>query len=216
MHKKYHYQITTQALQEFFSPQALQVILTANLGQDVISNQTRSEYHFDNNNFAGGNAYIIQQRQLALEGIAHEQPRAAWEAFGRLTHAAQDFYAHSNYVRLWLAINSQAVPEQIDPQDDTILNSPELISGRLYYPLEVLAFVPGLEPLIKPFLPRNSHTWMNLDSPRQGPLFEFAFAAARKRTQAEFFAIRDKIQSDAVKKTALGIDYLPIFIDTLE
>ena len=210
MLKKYHLQITTQALQDFFSPHALQAILAANLHQDILRNQIHSEFHFDNNNFAGGNTYIAQQRQLILEGLAQDQPLAAWEAFGRLTHTVQDFYAHSNYIRLWLARHAQATPGQIDPQDDTILDSPKLRSGRLYYPLEVLAFIPGLEPLIKPFLPRNSHTWMNLDSPRQGPLFDFAVTAARKRTQAELLTIRDKIQSEP------GSNHLSIFIDTLE
>lgn len=210
MLKKYHLQITTQALQDFFSLRASQAILAANLRQDILRNQIHSEFHFDNNNFAGGYAYIAQQRQLILEMLAQGQPLAAWVAFGRLTHTVQDFYAHSNYIRLWLARHAQATPGQIDSQDDTILNSPELRSGRLYYPLEVLAFIPGLEPLIKPFLPRDSHTWMNLDSPRQGPLFDFAFAAARIRTQAELLTIRDKIQSE------LGPNYLSIFTDTLE
>lgn len=210
MLKKYHIQITTQALQDFFSQRALQVILAANLNQDILRNQFHSEFHFDNNNFAGGNAFIAQQRKLLLEGLAQKLPQAAWEAFGRLTHAAQDFYAHSNYVRLWLSRHSQATPLQIDPQDDTILNNPELRTGRLYYPLEALAFVPGLESLVKPFLPRDSHTWMNLDSPRQDALFDFAFAAACKRTQVEFFAIRDKLQSES------GSNRLSVFIDAFE
>ena len=36
------------------------------------------------------------------------------------------------------------------------------------------------------FLPKDSHGRMNLDSPKQGPLFEYARAAAVKRTVYEF------------------------------
>ena len=37
-----------------------------------------------------------------------------------------------------------------------------------------------------PFLPHDSHGKMNLDSPKQGPRFEYARAAAVKRTVYEF------------------------------
>jgi hypothetical protein len=171
MQEKYHTQITTQALQDFFSQRALRAILAANLGQDTLRGQIgHSEYHFDDNDFAGSYAYIAQQSQAILdeldrnEGQEHVAPLAAWQAFGRLTHSVQDFYAHTNYVRLWCARHPQAAPAQIDPLDEAILKSPERISGRLYYPLEVLAFIPGLEPLVKRFLPRDSHTWMNTES----------------------------------------------------
>jgi hypothetical protein len=211
MKEAYHRQITMQALQDCFSRRALQAILSGNLGQDVLRGQIgHSEYHFDNNDFAGSYAYLAQQRQVILTELAHgsEQalPLVAWQAFGRLTHGVQDFYAHSNYVRLWLAGHPQAAPEQIDPLEDAILNSPELISGRIYYPLEVLAFIPGLEALVKPLLPRDSHTWMNLDSPRQGALFDYAFVAAEKRTRAEFISLREQIQSHAGAQ-ALDIFY---------
>ena len=36
------------------------------------------------------------------------------------------------------------------------------------------------------FLPHDSHGKMNLDSPKQGPRFAYARAAAVKRTQYEF------------------------------
>jgi len=35
-------------------------------------------------------------------------------------------------------------------------------------------------------LPRDSHGWMNLDSPERGPNFPYAFEAAVKRTKIEF------------------------------
>jgi len=39
--------------------------------------------------------------------------------------------------------------------------------------------------LVIPRLPRDSHAWMNLDSEACGPLFEYAFYAAIKRTRFE-------------------------------
>ena len=46
--------------------------------------------------------------------LERSDPRQAWQAFGRLTHTAQDFYAHSNYVALWRERNPAAPPDQID------------------------------------------------------------------------------------------------------
>ena len=196
MEQRYHIQITTQALKGTFSQAALQAIIRGNLGQDNLRGQVgHPHYHFDDNCFAGSTAYMEQQRAIIVEALAQDNPQLAWRAFGRLTHAAQDFYAHTSYVRLWRARHPEASPEQIDPADSQIIASPELISGRLYFPLEALAFVPGLERLVKPLLPRDSHTWMNLDTPRQGPLFEFACAAARKQTWAEYEKISGIIGS---------------------
>jgi len=42
-----------------------------------------------------------------------------------------------------------------------------------------------LRKLAMPFLPRDSHAWMNLDSPEHNPQFEYARVAAVKRTQHE-------------------------------
>lgn len=196
MLEKYHRQITNQALQDFFSKRALQVILAANLRQDSLRNQIwHPEYHFDDNSFSAGYAYISEQIQTLLDSLTHNSPLSAWQAFGRLTHTVQDLYAHSNYVELWIAQHPDATPDQITSLEEAILKSPNLITGRIYYPLEVLAFVPGLTVLIKHFLPRDSHTWMNLDSPHQGPLFEYAFNAAVLRTRTEFHSIQQQIKN---------------------
>jgi hypothetical protein len=74
---------------------------------------------------------------------------------------------------------------EIDPLDDTLVENPSLRSGKMYYPLGFLSFVPGLKKLVIPRMPRDSHAWMNLDSEQRGPMFEYAFQAAVKRTRFE-------------------------------
>jgi hypothetical protein len=105
-----------------------------------------------------------------------------------LSHAAQDFYAHSNYVTLWLSGQQMAglAASQIDPLAECFLESPLLRSGRLYYPQEILYFIPPLRSFALSFLPPDSHAHMNLDAPEKGPRFEFAYQAALKRTIIEF------------------------------
>jgi hypothetical protein len=190
MRKRYHIQITTQALEQHFSPRALKTIIKANTGQDSLAGQLwHPEYHFDASQFERGYAYMEEQLRLLGEALQGPAPRSAWVAFGRLVHAVQDFYAHSTYIRLWAvkhASGSQLPPpEAVDPLDEDLLNSPELISGRIYYPWEVLSFV-GLAAIMRRILPEDSHTALNLDGPEQGPLFEYARVAAIQRTRHEF------------------------------
>ena len=190
MHLKYHREITYQALQELFSDAAMKKIITANLYQDRLAAQIgHDEYHFDNNAFEKSYAYIEEQRALTIAALRSNDVAAAWAAFGRLTHTAQDFYAHSNYVDLWLARSSNGavpLPSEIDPVDRTLIDNPALCSGKIYMPLEVFSFIKPLKPFIMPRLPRDSHAWMNLDSPEEGERFAFAFQAAVKRTRIEF------------------------------
>ena len=69
---------------------------------------------------------------------------------------------------------------------DDLIHSPDLHSGVLYYPWEILAFVPVVKRFVIPLLPKDSHAHMHLDSPAQGEHFAYAFEAAVKRTQYEF------------------------------
>jgi len=190
MLKSVHTDITRRALGQTFSPHALDVVIAANLGQDALSGQLgHDEFHFDNNAFDKSRAYIKEQRALIRPALERGDVDAARRAFGRLTHTAQDFYAHTNYVDLWIACQPDGMtpaPAEIDPLDDDLLYSTTLRSGKLYYPLEALSFVPVLRKLMLPLLPRDSHAWMNLDSAERGPMFEYAFNAAVKRTRYEF------------------------------
>jgi hypothetical protein len=187
---KYHATITEQALREIFSSAALQKIIAANLYQDRLAGQIgHDEFHFDNNAFEKSYAYIEEQRAAVVSSLRAGDAPAAWSAFGRLTHSAQDFYAHSNYIELWLSCKPDgAIPtmSEVDPVDEDLIRSRALRSGKLYYPLEIFSFIKLLRPLVLPLLPRDSHAWIHLDSPEQGPHFPFAFQAAVKRTKLEF------------------------------
>ena len=185
---KIHAEITRQALQEDFSATALGKIIQTNIDQDRIAGQIgHDEFHFDNNAFDKSYAYIQEQRARVITSLQSDDVSSAWSAFGRLTHTAQDFYAHTNYIDLWVSLQPNGtLPTAVDPLDEDLTHSRALSSGKLYYPLELLAFVKSLQPLVKPLLPRDSHAWMNLDSPSQGSNFAYAFHAAVKRTRTEF------------------------------
>ncbi len=186
MKEKYHRAITEQALRPHFGPAALEEIVRANLGQDVIRYQFgHDHFHYDNNSFAAGDAYIEEQRRAVIQTLQRGGPASlARAAFGRLTHTAQDFYAHSNYIALWREMHPGAAPEAIDPYLSEVVNDSHLISGRIYPPLEYISFLPLLAPLVIPLLPRDSHAWMNKDDPSR-PDFDYAYTAAVKRTENE-------------------------------
>jgi hypothetical protein len=196
MNNRNHYNITAIALERHFSPIALAAIIAANLGQDAIRYQFgHDHFHYDNNSFAAGDAYIEAQRQAVLDALFRGEALLAWQAFGRIAHTAQDFYAHSNYVELWREHHPRAAAEQINPLVAGILTDSRLCSGRLYYPLEALAFITSLKPLVAPLLPRDSHAWMNKDNPSR-PNFDFAYHAAIKRTGMEFEHIAKQLQPE--------------------
>jgi hypothetical protein len=190
MRRPYHRAITARALQAIFSPAALATVIAANLRLDSLPGQLgHNEYHYDGNAFAASQAFIEANRAGVRLALATGDAAGARRAFGRLTHTAQDLYAHSNYVRLWLEGFPEAerpAPATIDPLVPAILESPALRSGKLYYPLEALSFIPLLRKWALPRLPPDSHAWMNLDGPERGPLFEYAFAAACARTRCEY------------------------------
>ena len=189
MLKQFHIEIMHLVLEELVSPRALEKIIGANLKQDRLRGQIgHDEYHFDNNAFDRSYAYIEQQRALSISSLLGNDLSSAWSAFGRLTHSVQDFYAHSNYIELWLACHSAGevpAPLNVDPLDPNLINSPALRSGKVYV-LEVFTLIPLLKPLVMPLLPRDSHAWMNIDSPERGANFAYAFQAALKRTKIEF------------------------------
>jgi hypothetical protein len=183
---QYHRSITTQALSPHFSQNALETIVAANLGQDAWQYQFgHDHFHYDNNSFAAGDAYLAKLRRSVTDTLQQGEAVPARKSFGRLTHTAQDFYAHSNYVALWRESHPGAAPDEIDALLAAPLTDSRLRSGRIYYPWEVFAFIPVLKPYIAPLLPRDSHAWMNIDDPSR-PDFDYAYAAAVKRTELEF------------------------------
>jgi len=188
------------ALGERFSPRAMSAIIHANVNQDRLSGQVgHDEFHFDNNAFDKSYTYIEEQRALTVTALQKNDTLSAWSAFGRTTHTLQDFYAHSNYITLWLASfdysprsgterDGQTPPpsSEIDPVDLTLIQHPDLHSGKVYYPFEILYFIRSAREFSLRILPKNSHAWMNLDSPEQGSKFDYAMQAAIKRTVIEY------------------------------
>lgn len=190
MLKHIHIEITRSALAGRFSERALEAIISANLKQDrLLGLLGHDEYHFDSNAFAQSYAYLEEQQALTVSSLEANDLPSAWSAFGRLMHTVQDFYAHSNYIDLWLSCQPDGAlptPSEVDPLDEDLIHTGALRSGRIYLPLDALYFVRPLRRLILRILPRDSHAWMNLDSPEQGPNFLYAFQAAIKRTRLEF------------------------------
>jgi len=186
---EYHRAITLEAVGGQFSPTALEIILKANRGQDNLYGQIgHPHFHFDANSFVESWAYVAAQRAVIFTTLGKGKPRQAWQAFGRLTHALQDLYSHSNYVALWLRRfpeNARPLPDEIDPLDESVFTSKELLSGKIYLPLDLMTFIPSLKEWAMQRLPRDSHAWMNLDAPGRGPLFPYAIKAAIKRTRHE-------------------------------
>ncbi len=198
-----HEEMTREALGEHFSPRALEIIIAANRKQDAIRGQIgHDEFHFDNNAIEKGLRYINEQRGFVLASLLSPGVLSAWIAFGRLTHTAQDFYSHTNYISLWLDQHpgTPPTPVEIDPVQKSLLRSPSLHSGKIYMPMDALYFVPFLRKFALKLLPEDSHGKMNLDSPAQGPRFEYARAAAVKRTQHEFDLLKKILPPDLFAK----------------
>jgi hypothetical protein len=180
----FHREVLQRAIGARVSPRALAAITNANLGQDSLWGLLHFVWHFDNSLFAEGLRYMEACRAVAAQAPA---AATAWAAFGRLSHAAADFYSHSNYVALWLAARAPAQPatDAIDGLDPELLRHPHLISGRIYW-ADVLYMFASLRPLARRWAPPDSHVHMNLDSPDTGPLFPYSIEAAVQRTAAEF------------------------------
>ncbi len=185
MNAPYHREILERALGGRVSTRALNAMYRANVHQDRLTALLHHpEFHFDENAITEGLAYIEQCR---AEAARAPTPAEAWAAFGRLTHGAQDFYAHSNYVMLWREQYPSLPPvSQINGLDPALLKHPRLFTCRIYLPLEALYFVPGLTVWAKRRLPADSHANMNLDTPATGEMFPYAMQAAVQRTAAEF------------------------------
>lgn len=201
---QYHIEMTREALGEYFSERALQIITTANINQDRLAGQFgHDEFHFDNNAIDKGNRYINEQRGYIVAtflgtGVSSV---AAWSAFGRLLHSAQDFYAHSNYVTLWIDSKNRTPHSsgEIDPLTKDILQSPNLCSGKVYF-MDIVYFIKPLRPLALKVLPKDSHGWMNLDTPEQGFKFDYAISAAVKRTKHEFELLQKLLTPEMLEK----------------
>ncbi len=202
MDARYHVEITRQALAGRMDEIGLQVIVRANLRQDRLATLLgHPEIHFDASAFAAGEAYIAEQRRLALSALIDREDRlAALMAFGRLLHGRQDFYAHSNWAALWVEAHGgleRCGPEQIEP----CLN-PLAVKGLISGAGSALHFLACRVPLYgrwhrRHLTPADDHEIMNLDHPGRGPLFPFAMAAAVKHSRLELeILLSQLVQAD--------------------
>jgi hypothetical protein len=198
---EYHRQITINALSPYFGGTELEEVIEANLAQDNVSGQIgHPEFHFDDSEFARTYAYLASLKTNVIASIAtgssfHE----ARADIGRFTHASQDFYAHSNYIRLW-ARKNQVTPEkwngEIDFMDQDIINSRELISGHFYTPWEMITFIPYIGHFFTLLFPKDSHAALNIDSPKKNAWFPLAFKAAELRTRYEIGQLLTQLYRD--------------------
>lgn len=70
MFTQYHRSITLDALGDYFSAHALEIILRSNIGQDNLAGQIgHPEFHFDDNAFQQGNRYIVSLREQVINLI---------------------------------------------------------------------------------------------------------------------------------------------------
>jgi hypothetical protein len=190
MYPYYHMRITSEAVSSRFGRAAFRQVLYGNIGQDGLAGQIgHPEYHFDDSQFARAYKYLGDLKGNIAKHIwwDHDIP-AARHAYGQFTHALQDFYAHSNYISLYVQehqIQLEQWDGQIDCLDQTILQSPDLISGHFYSPWEFVTFLPGIGKLFIPLFPRTSHAHMNIDSPAASRWFPLAYRAAVERTRVE-------------------------------
>jgi hypothetical protein len=201
MDAKYHTTLTQMALKDDFGAAALIEVVRANLGQDAIWYQlgNRPHFHCDNNRIAESWAYVEEQHEVILvAGITGDDGLQMRAALGRLLHTVQDFYAHANYVDLWLATrrgSPRPPAEAINGLDPALLNHPELRTGTTVLLRDVIYYVPLLGKLArKIYVPPGSHEAMNLDSPQRGWKFRYAFVAAHQRTCAEYRRARETLR----------------------
>lgn len=194
MKTKHHISITKQAIADKFSDEALAVILKANVGQDALRYQFgHDHYHYDNGQFAKSDAYVQRLRKECVRFVVGGDLLEAWRSFGKLSHAAQDFYAHSNYIELIRNTKDELV--EIPPRDTDGALPPGIISGKVYYPFEAITFIPGIPQVVNTWFPADSHARLNKDDPEREH-FEDAFRLAVSATLTELGKITQQLTEE--------------------
>jgi hypothetical protein len=77
---------------------AIEQIADANI--EVDEDQVSSFKHFDGENFAGGQSFIIGNRSQIKPALQNNDAATARRHLGQVLHTIQDFYSHSNWVEL--------------------------------------------------------------------------------------------------------------------
>ena len=166
METQYHISVLTETIGSQISARALQMVIAGNLGQDMGWDQFKPHVHFDNSLFSDGLAFMEEQHAIITQS---DSANKMWSAFGKLTHAAQDFYSHSNYVDLWLKANGgfeKTKPEDINGLDEKLLNDSRLVSGNFFLWRDIIYYIPLIKNFAKKHLVfPDSHEAMNNDVP---------------------------------------------------
>ena len=193
MNSLFHQLITIDALTDNFSAAALKEIVNHNIRQDAIKNQLfHDEIHFDNNKFVEGNQLILDLHDCCVDSIKQGIYADARSAFGKITHTAQDFYAHSNYARLYEVLIENQTPNNnhnLDCLSPAILKSSFLKSHTVSFPFDYLCIIPLFARWFSKYFPEDSHARMNLDTPQSDGPFDLAYQLAVIRTRIEYQAI---------------------------
>jgi hypothetical protein len=218
MLSRYHIEITKNSLENFFTPASFREITRANVRQDSFASLfgIDARRHVCDCTVAESLAYVEEEHQRIAE-LAYVSTGAAQQraALGRLLHTVQDFYAHTNYVSLWLAERRPGITDEqvkIDAFDPDIFDHPALQIAQWSTWREPLYYVPGLGDWMRRVcLPASSHEAINLDSPRRGSLFGLAMSVAHQRTLVEYaravVAIRAIGGREAVARFHGGVGY---------
>ena len=209
---EYHKIITQNAIGKFFGDEAMREIIAANFKQDALANLLgKPEIHFDNDKVAESLAYIDAElaRMANATGDDTETQTTQWDAFGRLCHTAQDFYAHSNYVDLWLAENGgleNTLHADIDGLDEKLLTHLDLRTGSFHLLRDIVYYIPLIQTLArKIYIPKFSHETMHLDDPSRGAKFDYAIQAATQRTRYEYQRAIDALSTRGSNASAVRL-----------
>lgn len=196
---RYHDAITRAAIGLHFSAEAYDTLIRANWSQDAVPGLFDEVRHYTGDTREKAPAYIDEEFARIAE-LAPQPDRVTElrQAFGRITHTTQDFYAHTNYVDLWLAASGgldNTTPDQIDGLDDSLRHSPDLILCTFVNWRDWLYYVPLIGDLFRRiYLDPQSHEAMHLDMPSRGPKYHYAAEAARQRTVVEYNRACDLIR----------------------
>lgn len=190
MLSQYHIEITENTLGSFFTAPSLREIARANVGQDSLASWfgVETRRHVCDCTVEASLDYV-EEEQATIAKLAQQPGDEARQraALGRLLHTVQDFYAHTNYVSLWVAERGETMSMESGELDPRLLAHPQLQIAQWLTWREPFYYVPVVgQAMRRVWLPKSSHEAINLDSPKCGAHFYLAMAGARQRTRREY------------------------------
>jgi len=186
-----HVALTRQALAESgFDAAAAEAVVAGNLRTDDVEYSTPAA-HFDDEAFSAGSERLRAREAAAVAALGDCDPAAAREELGRVLHAVQDFFAHTNWVETHAESDPIDLLNMADPAQDLRCDAKThqggLTSG--YWPDDQ-----------RPSPRKCIHAELNKDTPDR-PFHE----AARLRALAESKATVARLERAAASRfTAVG------------